>query len=195
MKYIINLFIILSLCFSYVSRAEENTRIGFISDDLFLYFHSGPGSNYRILGSMNAGDEIKVLSDTQNDYIHIEDSKGRKGWIDVKYLSDMPGLRVVVAELNEELANKSVQVTDLNEKLSVTTADLESIKNQLANLKTEKSELEKKFAEASKELDNKELNTNMTYFKYGAAVLLIGLLFGLLVPRFFVRKQNYSSWN
>ncbi len=213
MKYLTNLLIIASLSLSANLHAEEavqqepveptqqadsnddQTRIGFISDDLFLYFHSGPGTQYRILGSMNAGEEVKVLSDVSNEYIQIEDSEGRKGWIDAKYLSDMPGLRVVLAELNEDLANKTVQITDLSNKLDNSQAQVNDLNAQLTSLQTENADLQAKYAAASSELDDKDLNTKITYFKYGAAVLLVGLLFGILLPRLVVSKKRYSSWN
>ena len=37
-------------------------RDSYISDKLFTYVHSGPSNDYRIIGSVDAGEPIRVLS-------------------------------------------------------------------------------------------------------------------------------------
>ncbi|OOF20000.1 arylsulfatase, partial [Salinivibrio sp. IB574] len=66
----------------------------YISDELFTYMHSGPGTQYRIIGSVDAGDKITVLSrDRDAGYTQVVDSRGRKGWVKSDYVTTQPGLK------------------------------------------------------------------------------------------------------
>ncbi|MGL6176871.1 MAG: TIGR04211 family SH3 domain-containing protein, partial [Vibrionaceae bacterium] len=40
----------------------------YISDELFIYMHAGPGTEYRILGSINAGVPVKVMGAEKSGY-------------------------------------------------------------------------------------------------------------------------------
>ena len=51
----------------------EASSSHYIRDDLFIFMHTGPGRNYRILGSIEAGTPITVLA-RDNDAESIRDS-------------------------------------------------------------------------------------------------------------------------
>ncbi|WOH39379.1 TIGR04211 family SH3 domain-containing protein [Thalassotalea fonticola] len=190
---IISLLIFTVSCSAFAQENPEN-KTGFISDDLFIYFHSGPGTQYRILGSINAGEEVQLLGAIDNDYQQVQDTQNRKGWVDAKYISATPGLRVVLAELNEELADKTAQLGNLQTKMSETNKQLNALKQQNQQVVKENKDISQKFEQASSELDEKDLNIKLTWFTYGAGVLVLGLILGLILPRFAGRKSNYSSW-
>ena len=46
--------------------AENNYKQGYISDELFIYMHAGPGTNYRILGTVIAGSDVKITGAVEN---------------------------------------------------------------------------------------------------------------------------------
>lgn len=194
MKNLLKILCITIVSFTYSANAQQasESKIGFISDDLFIYFHAGPGTQYRILGSINAGEKVQVLSNADEGYIQIQDAKNRKGWIDTSFLSDKQGLRVVLAELNEELVDKSKVISELTDKLSATSSALTTAKKKLIAEQKDKAEISKKFAEASSVLDNQDFEIKKTWFIYGASVLAIGLLLGLIIPKL-VPKKSYSS--
>ncbi|MEW6998879.1 TIGR04211 family SH3 domain-containing protein [Colwelliaceae bacterium BS250] len=183
-----------TLSFSISAQQSSDNRTGFISDDLFIYFHSGAGTEYRILGSISAGEEVQVLSKVENGYIHVMDPNNRKGWIDANYLSEQPGLRVVLAELNEDLTDKTVQISTLRDNLSATSSELIKTKQQLATVNNEKQKIEKLYADAESDLDAQSFEIKKTWFIYGASVLIIGLFLGLIIPKF-AKKRSSSSWN
>lgn len=190
---IISLLILTISCSAIAQESLEN-KTAFISDDLFIYFHSGPGTQYRILGSINASEEVQLLGAVENEYQQVQDVQNRKGWVDAKYISATPGLRVVLAELNEELADKTAQLGNLQSKMSETNKQLNTLKQQNLQITKENKETTQKFEQVSSELDEKDLDIKLTWFTYGAGVLVLGLILGLILPRFASRKSNYSSW-
>ena len=70
------------------SDTLEASSSHYIRDDLFIFLHTGPGRNYRILGSVEAGTPITVLDrDADAEFTQVTDDEGRKGWIESKYVT------------------------------------------------------------------------------------------------------------
>ena len=200
MKTLATLLGIFILIFSFgtsfgVSAEQSENKTGFISDDLFIYFHSGPGTEYRILGSINAGEEVQVLSAVERGYVQVKDNKGREGWIDNNYLNDSAGMRVALVELNAELADKNNQISQLREELASATSSLNETKQQYSELSKAKEELSVEHLKVSEQLDDQDFQTQKTYFIYGASVLVIGLILGLIMPAMTRRRNSNSSWS
>ncbi|WP_068544658.1 TIGR04211 family SH3 domain-containing protein [Thalassotalea crassostreae] len=200
MKTLATLLGIFILIFSFgtsfgVSAEQSENKTGFISDDLFIYFHSGPGTEYRILGSINAGEEVQVLSAVERGYVQVKDNKGREGWIDNNYLNDSAGMRVALVELNAELADKNNQISQLREELASATTSLNETKQQYSELSKAKDELSVEHLKVSEQLDDQDFQTQKTYFIYGASVLVIGLILGLILPAMTRRRNSNSSWS
>lgn len=65
----------LSFSITWAAHAEDKR---YISDELSTYVHSGPGNQYRIVGTLNAGEEVTLLSvNDSTNYGQIRDPKGR----------------------------------------------------------------------------------------------------------------------
>ncbi|QDP02271.1 TIGR04211 family SH3 domain-containing protein [Thalassotalea sp. PS06] len=202
MKTISNILLASLLAFSTLTIAQEEAQTapvsvtpgakGYISDNLFVFFHSGAGNQYRILGSINAGDEVEFLAGPQNDYVQIKDSRGRTGWIEQKFLSNNPGLRNTVGQLNAELADNKVQTEDLQNRLTETRQELGELSRNYKQLQSDHDKLTKDYAVAQKKIDSASMEVMKTYFLYGGGVLFAGLFLGLILPKLMPRKK--SSW-
>lgn len=186
------------LCFSFFSIAQESTSAqpdGYISEDLVVYMHSGSGKNYRILGTVNAGEKVKLTGQVNNAYSEIITEKDRTGWVESKMVSTKPGLRYVIADLNEQLA--TLQTTNTNLKNQVSNAE-----QQVNVLKTEREDLQQNIttlnmdlSQTKSQLKNQDTNIKKEWFFNGAIVLGLGLLLGLVLPRLFSkRKSSMENW-
>ena len=126
-----------ALSFAASAQQEPSTLTdGYISDELFIYMHSGAGNNYRIVGSINAGTQVKLTGEQRNGYTEIIDDKERTAWVEDKFVSEKPGLRFVVAELNGQLAENSDIESTLKSQLDeqqVRLTDAESKNVELTN--------------------------------------------------------------
>jgi SH3 domain protein len=178
----------------------------YVSNDLFTYTHSGAGSKYKILGVVNAGQKIKVLStNKKTGYTQIKDLKGRTVWINSKYVSNQPGLKIQLEKLK-------IQYSKLNEKLSnyenkanknklTLEKDLNSNINQVLKLKEINDSLSKELKEIKEEnnslndlLDNEKNELLMRWFSYGGIVAGIGLLLGLILPSLIPSRKKKSRF-
>lgn len=199
MTFVRTLFSILIVCCSYSIQAEEvvpdKLIKGFISDELFIYMHSGAGNNYRILGSINSGTEIQLSGVEENEYTQIIDDKNRKVWVESKYVSTKPGLRFIIAELNEKLASIEGRGSELQDQLLQANRSVEELNSEKIKLQREISTLNATLKETTSKLKDQDMNIKKEWFFNGAVVLCIGLILGLIIPRLGSHKKSgMDNW-
>lgn len=179
----------------------------YISDNLFTYMHAGPSNQFRIIGSVNAGDKVNLVNaDRKAGYSQIIDSKGRKGWVESKFVSKVPSMAERLPLLEKELS-------DVKEKLAAArqTSDQEKAglveslaarNSQIKELESSQSEMNKQLLSSQDEvrelrakLDTQKEDLLLKYFMYGGGVAGLGLLFGLLLPHMLPsRKKSPNGW-
>lgn len=179
-----------------VQTSETSTSsTAYITDNLFVYMHSGPGKNYRILGSVQAGTELQLLDENkESGYSQVKDSRGRTGWIDKRNISKRPGL----AQQNAKLKSQ----------LSELQAELNSAQRDMPLLRQSTNELEVKNRELSAEIEN--LNSQIESSRnqkqqasdkqqkqlliYGGGIAFIGILLGIIITIVLSRRKRYDGW-
>lgn len=192
---------LLSLFLIY-SSANAATR--YVSDDLFTYIHSGPGTQFKIIGSVNAGERINVIQSNAG-YTQIKDSKGRNGWIISKYVSKQPGLKERLPKLESQLAKLNAQLNTASDKANQEKEGLEvslaSYKNQVSDLQNVNSKLNEQLQKVQEEnrnlnakLDTQKDDLLMRWFTYGGLVAGGGLLLGLILPSLIPNRKQKARW-
>ena len=177
------------------ARSSKNQQ-GFISDDLSIYMHTGPGTNYRILGTIIAGTEIKITGKSEKGYSEIIDDKSRNTWIETKYLSTKPGLRFVVDELNGKIAKSSDYTNQLDGEVNELRSSVEILTKDKNKLLTQLKQVERQLKITTSKVKDQDTKILTQRFYNGAIVLSVGLLLGLILPRFFARrKSSMDSWS
>ena len=173
----------------------SETSQAFITDELFVYMHAGSGNNYRILGTINSGSQVKVTGLAQNDYSQILDEKNRLTWVESKYLTDQPGLRFVVAELNAQLASATELNNQLDSQLNNVKETVSNLNDSSSQLNNEIATLKNQLATTQSKLKTQDTDIQKQWFFTGAVVLGIGLILGLILPRLGGRRKgNMDNW-
>lgn len=201
MKNVINVIVLMTVTlFSSLSTsvsAEENAYTqGYISDDLFIYMHAGPGTNYRILGTIIAGTEIKVTGNKENEYSEIIDDKNRPTWVESKYITTQAGLRFVVQDLNREISKTNGFTSELDGEVNDLKSQLNAVNNEKEQLSAELKKITLALKETQSKVKDQDTNIKKQWFFNGAIVLGLGLLLGLILPKFFGRRRDsMESWS
>ncbi len=69
-------------------------RYRYVSDNIFTFIHNGPGTQYRILGSVKAGEPLDVKAvNNEAGFTQVVDGRGREGWIKSSELQGEISLR------------------------------------------------------------------------------------------------------
>lgn len=193
---------LLALSATAVSHAEE-TR--YVSDELNTWVRSGPGDNYRLVGTVNAGEEVTLLQSDAN-YGQIKDSSGRTAWIPLKELNTTPSLRTRVPDLENQVKTLTDKLNNIDTTWNQRTADMQQKVAQsdsvINGLKEENQKLKnelivaqkKKVSAANLQLDDKQRTIIMQWFMYGGGVLGIGLLLGLVLPHMIPSRKRKDRW-
>lgn len=187
-------------CAALSAQAQEASSLknkqGFISDDLSIFMHTGPGTNYRILGTINAGSEIKTTGKSEKGYSEIIDGKDRNAWVETKYLNTSPGLRFVVAELNGKIASSSDYTNQLDGEVNQLRSSVEILSKDKEKLLTQLKQVEQQLKVTLTKVKDQDTKILTQRFYNGAIVLGIGLILGLIIPKFFARrKSSMDSWS
>lgn len=179
----------------------------YISDKLYTYLHSGPSLDYRIIGSVNAGDKIQfIAANKASGFSQIVDSHGRKGWVESKFITQEVSMASRYPVLEKELATvkaklDTAQETADSEKGGLVTS-LAASKKQIADLESNYSDINQQLASSQEEvralrakIDTQKEDLLLRYFMYGGGVAGLGLIFGLILPHLIPRrKKNPGGW-
>ncbi|MDP2573806.1 TIGR04211 family SH3 domain-containing protein [Vibrio penaeicida] len=190
-----------SLLVAPVSFAKDR----YISDNLFTYMHAGPSNQFRIIGSVNAGDKITLVATNRDSgFSQVVDSKGRKGWVESKYVSTrpsmaerLPALEKELGEVKEKLANARRSSDDeksgLVDSLEARNEQIKELEKNYADMNKQLTASQSEVRELRAKLDTQKEDLLLKYFMYGGGVAGIGLIFGLVLPHLIPRRKKAPS--
>ena len=192
-----------ALSVSTLAHAEEKR---YVSDELNTWVRSGPGDNSRLVGTVNAGEEVVLLQTNEaSNYAQVRDSSGRTAWIPLKELNTQPSLRTRVPELENQVKTLTDKLNNIDNTWNQRTADMQqkvagsdgvinSLKEENQKLKNELIVAQKKVNAANLQLDDKQRTIIMQWFMYGGGVLGAGLFLGLVLPHLIPRRKRKDRW-
>ncbi|MBM7343380.1 TIGR04211 family SH3 domain-containing protein [Pantoea coffeiphila] len=193
------------LAFSAVANVHAEEK-RYISDELSTWVRSGPGNDYRLIGTLNAGEEVTLLQSNENSkYGQIRDAQGRTTWIPLSQLSEQPSLRSRVPELEQQVKDLTAKLANIDGSWNERTAEMQkkvagsddainSLKDENQQLKNQLVVASKKVDAANVQLDDKQRTIIMQWFMYGGGVAGFGLLLGLLLPHMLPRRKKNDRW-
>ncbi|MDV5171028.1 TIGR04211 family SH3 domain-containing protein [Photobacterium rosenbergii] len=202
MKQLISLLLLACAMVTMPAQAQQ-TR--YISDNLFTYMHNGPSTQYRIMGSVNAGTKVDLLeTNSSTGFSKIRDNRGRTGWVNSDFVSTQVGLKVRFPALEKELTEVKSQLEEALESGDEKTASLQNslkLRNeQISDLETQNGQLNEQLMTSQAEirelrarLDTQKDDLLMRWFTYGGMVAGGGLLFGLILPHLIPRRRKRNN--
>ncbi|MDX1677390.1 TIGR04211 family SH3 domain-containing protein [Arsukibacterium sp.] len=185
--------LVMSLSWPLLAQQSVEEKPAFISDALFVYLHSGPGNQYRIIGTINAGQQITFLTE-DNDYAQIRYDGDKTGWLPKEYISFTPGLVTQLDTLNQRVNSQQLQLqqleeerNNLNSQLNSAIAERESALEQLA-------QANRAYEQLKGQLQATQTSIWQNPMVIGSAILLIGLIFGLVLPSLWPKRRDSERW-
>ena len=196
------LFTTLLVTLSMNSFAE----VRYVSDDVFIYLHSGPGLDYRITGTLKVGTEVNTLKyNEKTKFMQVKASTGRTGWMKVSELQKTLPAKNLLPTVQEQLQVANEKLENIAAENAKNLADKEQVFQEqiilVDNLNQEKAMLQQQILDLKArnlELDllqeTKESRIQMQWLLNGGGVLFFGLLIGLIIPFLPRRKKRTNNW-
>ncbi|WMC11021.1 TIGR04211 family SH3 domain-containing protein [Oceanimonas pelagia] len=184
----------------WVSQTSAATR--YISDDVYAFLHAGPSNQYRIIGSIKAGEPVDLLDrNAATKYVQIKDADGRTGWMDGQFLQTDASFRSRLPELEKALSEARAQLAGVDERHARDVADkvslIERQQQELASLTARLDELSSSHERLSSEnerltslMDNKEHQMRLDWLVHGGLVAGVGALVGFVLPMVPLRRRK-----
>ncbi|HPG26722.1 MAG: TIGR04211 family SH3 domain-containing protein [Spirochaetaceae bacterium] len=157
-------------------------EVAWVRGEVRLNLRTGPGNQYKILGVVTTGDELRVISRGE-DWTQVETAEGKRGWIPGGYLATEPPPTLRVQQLETE-------TTALRAELEEIRAEASRLRETNATLASTDSG-QREEIEALK-IENFELRAGSTTQKWitGAAILAGGMLVGAILHRNSTRRPS-----
>ncbi|MBW3781323.1 TIGR04211 family SH3 domain-containing protein [Aeromonas veronii] len=193
--------ILICLC---AQQALADTR--YVSDNIFTYIHNGPGTQYRILGSVKAGEPLEVKAvNGEAGFTQVVDGRGRDGWIKSSELQSQISLREQLPQVEKERDELKARLQNLNgdnekrfaEKdgqIAAQSKEIAALKAQLVSQGEEMSNLKEQNDALTQSYDNQEHDMQMDWFIRGGAMVGAGILLGILLPMLPRRRSRGDRW-
>lgn len=177
----------------------------YIADKLFTYMHSGPSNQYRILGSIDAGEKVKLIEvNKESGYSHIADERGRTDWVESRFITRevsntlrLPALEKELEEVKKLLANArqnaDSEKAGLAESLELRNQQIADLERNYADISKQLTDSQSEIRELRAKLDTQKEDLLLKYFTYGGGVAGIGLLLGLVLPHIIPRRKRHPA--
>ncbi|MCB8888608.1 TIGR04211 family SH3 domain-containing protein [Vreelandella malpeensis] len=187
-----------------LSAFAQTDNQAWVSEELSTFVRSGPTDGYRIVGTLNAGEQVEVLEQS-GDYTRVRGSGGDAVWVLSSELQQTQSAREQLPELEEQVEELTQELDGINEtweeRVASTQETLQTREQRIADLEARNQELDSE-AERSRQqiralqarLDTQEEDLLMRYFMYGGGVAGAGLLVGLIVPHLPRRRKKRDRW-
>lgn len=142
--------LLLLLSLSVPLGAAQAQEARYVSDEVFIVLHAGPGSNYRWLAKLIPGTElIEERRSTDGNWAEVSTERGTTGWVQAEYLASEPPAQVRLpsvvrqledaeretATLRKAVSDLESQRADLSARLTESTDELQRLTEDLAQLR------------------------------------------------------------
>ncbi len=176
------LLVFLALSLVVAASAASAANIGWVRGNIRLNLRSGAGTQYKIIGVVETGDQLKVLN-TGESWTRVETSEGKVGWIPAGYLETEPPptrrlemLESETATLKSELEQIRTEAARLRESNATLSATDSGQRAEIESLK----------------MDNYELRAGSRVQEWitGASILALGMIVGAFLHRNSTRRPS-----
>ncbi len=189
--------------------AEENW---YVTDEQSVTLRTGEGNEFRVLRVLNTGTRlVPVRAGETKGWTLVRTDEGVQGWILNRYMTrDMPArLQLEEAVKGRQEAEKELEAVRAQlqsftgqlvsqKKLSTELEEIRNISKNALAIKQQNDDLQKEIAGVRAEMDalsdrNRQLERQREtqFFLAGAAVLLLGVVLGIMFSR--RRKARYGD--
>ena len=195
-------WLIIALCvcsFQAFALQEDNTLEAssshYIRDDLYIYIHAGPGRNYRILGSVEAGTPVTVLdSDSDTKYTQIIDDQDRTGWVESKFVTTEMSQSEQLPRLREALQRSELTLQTIEEENRQLREQLNSAQSKVSQLSTVNEQQRIDIIKLKTQVESADKDELVTWFTRGGIVAGAGILLGVMLTYLPKKRNRNKEW-
>lgn len=124
--------------------------VRYVSDEVFIVLHRGPGTDFRWVAKLTPGTRLKVARTAEDGkWAEVTTDRGTTGWVSTEFLSAQAPAQVKLpaaearaeklsarnTELSREVGALKAEKVELLNRINASDSKLGSVSQELANLK------------------------------------------------------------
>jgi SH3 domain protein len=153
-----------------------------VKGEVKLNLRTGPGTQFRIVGTVETGDEVRVI-ERGDDWTHVRtNGEDKDGWIPGGYLQDEPPPAVRLSQLETELER-------LRKEFGDTSSEAEKLREANATLASRDGEQRQEIDKLTQENLEMRAGARVPELITGASILAMGMIVGALLHRSATRSR------
>lgn len=177
------------------SHGTESSETRYVSDKLITYLHSGPGRNFRIIGSVEAGTPVtQLLTQSENNFVQIIDDKNRTGWLDARHVVSQKTVHVQLPILQQQLSFSADQLAAKQVQIDELIAQVDSLQSNGEALNAEVAQLNQQISQMNTALASQHSEEEQAWFMLGGGVGIGGVLLGVIVCLMLKGRRRSETW-
>lgn len=174
--------LLLALAVPLFSAPPADANTGWVRGNIRLNLRAGAGTQFKILGAVETGDQMEVLA-TGESWTRVRTAEGQTGWIPAGYLETEPPPTLRLEQLESETATLRTQLEEIR-------AEAASLRESNATLASTDSGQREQIE--SLKIENYELRAGSRYQEWitGALILAGGMIVGAILHRNSTRRPS-----
>ena len=165
----------------------------YIAENLSTYMRKGAGNQFKISGSIQAGEPVTVL-DKKDNFVLIRDSRNREGWVLASEISQTASPRELIPQLQQEVQTLTAKLKNMDSDWQRRTAEMQRRSQDAEKQSSNLFEIVKNKNRNLEIMQDAEKRTiAIQYFIYGGSVLVVGLLLGLIIPIILPKRRSRNG--
>ena len=122
-------FIVITLGLALPTQAQD---VRYVSDQVFIVLHKGPGKEYRWAAKLTPGTRLKVARTADNGkWAEVTTDRGTTGWVSTEFLSASAPAQVKLPAAQAKAEQLTTQNAELNQRLSSLEAEKVELLNKI----------------------------------------------------------------
>lgn len=208
--YLLTLLFCIFLLSSTKLLAQE---FAYVTDSLKLRLYSQASDTSEVLLSIESGDSVEIL-EIQSAFSKIVTNDGSVGWVKSAFLVEEPPEKLLYYSVSEQNRQLKEEVEALKNTTPIETASIDSDQSeQIAQLQVSLNEQQELNLKLQQQLENTDTNlevaelapvqtmqtalfseekSNLTYLAIAIGLLFAGLLLGLKIARWRMRRRLHG---
>ena len=137
------------IAFVFAALPAQAQAVKYVSDEVFVVLHKGPGAEYRWVAKLTPGTRLRMAGTAEDgEWAEVTTDRGTTGWVSTEFLSsDTPAqvrspaaearaakLSTENAELNNQVAALEAEKLELLNKINSSDSELGDVSQELSNL-------------------------------------------------------------
>ena len=112
------------IAFVFAALPAQAQAVKYVSDEVFVVLHKGPGAEYRWVAKLTPGTRLRMAGTAEDgEWAEVTTDRGTTGWVSTEFLSSDTPAQVRLPAAEARAAKLSTENAELNNQVAALEAE------------------------------------------------------------------------